>query len=367
VTRLLRILLIFGALAAIFVADAAAYKVDRTVTPPAGVVGSAYSFTFVTSGGVGPHTFSLFTGGLPSGLSLSSDGVLSGTPTQGGSFSFWIEAHDSGSNRSQAPFTMSIDSKLTVTTGSLPAATRGVPYSTTLTVSGGSATSWTVSSGTLPPGFTLSNSGVLAGTAMSEGATTFTVKAANGSKSDTKTLTLSVVAPLGISVGAIPPAIVGQPFATKLAATGGVGTYTFALTGGALPGGLLFDTTSGVISGTPRSAGSYPVQISVTASGGGAVVQVMSLVVRAKLAIATKKLPTARVGHRYATRIVVRGGILPFSLTSSSVFPRGLSLNGETGLLTGKAVRTGRYSITVIVNDSYGGSARRSFTLRVTR
>jgi large repetitive protein len=367
VTRLLRILLVFGVLAAIFVADAAAYKVDRTVTPPAGAVGSPYTFTFVTSGGTAPHTFSVFTGSLPPGLGLSTDGVLSGTPTQSGSFSFWIAAHDSGSAMSQAPFTMSIDSKLTVTTGSIPAATRGVPYSTTLTVSGGSATSWTLSSGTLPPGFTLSNSGVLAGTATSEGSTTFTVKAANGSKSDSKTLTLSVVAPLGISVGAIPPAIVGQPFAARLAATGGMGTYTFVLMGGAFPSGLLLDTTSGVISGTPRSAGSYPFQIAVNASGGGSVVQTLRLVVRAKLAIATKKLPTARVGHRYVTQIVVKGGILPFSLTSSSLFPRGLSLNGETGLLTGKALRTGHYSITLVVHDSYGGTATRRLTLRVTR
>jgi hypothetical protein len=93
----------------------------------------------------------------------------------------------------------------------------------------------------------------------------------------------------------------------------------------------------------------------------------LRLVVRAKLAITTKKLPTARVGHRYVTQIVVKGGILPFSLTSSSIFPRGLSLNGETGLLTGKALRTGRYSITLRAHDSYGSTARRSFTLRVTR
>ncbi len=202
---------------------------------------------------------------------------------------------------------------------------------------------------------------------MSEGASTFTVMASNGSKSDTKQLTLSVVAPLGISIGAIPPAIVGQPFATRLAATGGVGSYTFTLAGGTLPSGLTFDTASGVIVGTPRSAGNYPLQISVTASGGGAALQTLSLSVRSKLGFATKTLPVARVGHKYATQIVVKGGVLPFSLTSSSVFPRGLSLNGETGRLTGRAVRTGRYSITVVVHDSYGGSAMRTFKLRVTR
>jgi hypothetical protein len=366
VTRLLRTLLVFGALAAVLVADAAAYKVDSTA-PPTGAVGTPYTFTFAAIGGTAPHKFTVDSGVIPPGLALSDEGVLAGTPTAAGTFNFYIQAQDSFGLRSQVAFSISIDSRLIITTTSLPAATRGVPYSSNIGLSGGTASSWTVSAGTLPAGFTLSSSGVIAGTGVSEGASTFTVQASNGSKSDTKQLTLTVVAPLGISIGAIPPAIVGQPFATRLAATGGVGTYTFSLAGGTLPSGLTFDTTSGVIVGTPRSAGNYPLQISVTASGGGAALQTLSLSVRSKLGFATKKLPVARVGHRYVTQIVVKGGVLPFSLTSSSVFPRGLSLNGETGLLTGRAVRTGRYTITVVVHDSYGGSAMRSFRLRITR
>ena len=248
VTRLLRLLMVLGVLAAIVVADAAAYKVDST-PPPAGAVGTPYSFTFKAVGGSAPHTFTVDSGVIPPGLALAGEGELAGTPTASGTFNFYIKATDSTGLRSEVKFSITIDSKLTITTNSLPAATRGVPYSVTLGLSGGTATSWTVSAGTLPPGFTLSNSGVLAGTASTEGSTTFTVKASNGSKSDTKQLTLTVVAPLGISIGAIPPAIVGQPFATQLAATGGVGTYSFTLTGGTLPSGLTFDTASGVIAG----------------------------------------------------------------------------------------------------------------------
>ncbi len=360
--------MLLGVLAAIVVADAAAYKVER-IAPPSGSVGTAYSHTFTATGGTAPHTFAVQSGGLPSGLTLASSGILSGTPTAAGSFSFWIVGNDSLSSQSEAPFTITIDAKLTITTGSLPAATRGVPYSVALTLSGGSATAWTVSTGTLPSGLTLSNSGVISGTATTEGSSTFTVKADNSStgKSDTKELKLTVAAPLGISIAAIPPAIVGQPFATRLAATGGIGTYAFAVTGGALPAGLSFDTTTGVIVGTPLTAGKFPLQVSVTASGGGSAIQTLGLVVRSKLAFLTKTLPVARVGRSYSSQIVVKGGVLPFSLTSESIFPRGLSLNGETGRLTGRALRTGRYTITVVVHDSYGGSAMRSFKLRVTR
>jgi hypothetical protein len=358
--------MVLGVLAAIVVADAAAYKVN-TAAPPSGAVGTAYTFTFTAVGGSAPHTFAVDSGVIPPGLDLAGEGTLAGTPTASGTFNFYIQATDAVGLKSEVKFSITIDAKLTITTNSLPAATRGVPYSYNLGLSGGTATSWTVSAGTLPSGFTLSNSGVLAGTATSEGSSTFTVKAADSSKSDTKQLTLSVVAPLGISIGAIPPAIVGQPFATRLAATGGVGSYSFTLTGGALPSGLSFDTATGVITGTPRSAGSFPLQISVTASGGGAAIQTLALVVRSKLGFATKTLPGARVGRNYSTQIVVKGGVLPFSLTSASIFPRGLTLNGETGRLTGRAVRTGRYSITVVVHDSYGGSAMRSFVLRVTR
>ena len=243
-TRFLRILPLLAVAAAIIVAPAAAYKVAKDPAPPSGQVGVAYTYTFTAVGGTAPHTFAVISGSLPPGLSLASGGELNGTPTQAGSFSFFVEAVDSATptpSRTQVKFTIDISTKLTVTTGYLPPATRGTPYSVQLTVSGGTASAWKVKSGTLPDGITLSNGGLLSGTPLTEGSSTFTVEASGGGKSDTKTLTLTVTRPLSLSASSLPPLIVGKQFTARLDAGGGSGTYSFSLAGGSLPTGLMLD------------------------------------------------------------------------------------------------------------------------------
>ncbi len=61
---------------------------------PNGTVAVAYSQTLVGSGGTAPYTFALFNGALPAGLTLTSAGVLAGTPTTAGSSSFTIRGTD---------------------------------------------------------------------------------------------------------------------------------------------------------------------------------------------------------------------------------------------------------------------------------
>lgn len=66
-------------------------------SPPNGVVGQPYSFQLVATGGLSPYVWTLANGSvLPAGLSLSTDGLLSGTPTASGPASFTINVHDSG-------------------------------------------------------------------------------------------------------------------------------------------------------------------------------------------------------------------------------------------------------------------------------
>ena len=73
-----------------------------------GVVGSAYSTTFVAAAGVAPYSFSS-SGSLPSGLSLDSGtGILSGTPSSSGSFSFTITATDARGVTASTDFTVDI-------------------------------------------------------------------------------------------------------------------------------------------------------------------------------------------------------------------------------------------------------------------
>ena len=70
-------------------------KIDMTPTNlPSGTINSAYSTTLTGTNGTGPYTFSIYTGTLPNGITLASDGTLSGTPTQSGTFTVGFEARD---------------------------------------------------------------------------------------------------------------------------------------------------------------------------------------------------------------------------------------------------------------------------------
>ena len=369
-TRFRRILPLLLVAAAIIVAPAAAYKVAKDPAPPAGQVGVAYSYTFTTTGGTAPHTFAVIAGSLPPGLSLASSGSLTGTPTQAGSFSFYVEAVDAATPtpaRTQVKFLIDISTKLTVTTGSLPPATRGTPYSVQLTATGGSVSSWTVQTGTLPSGITLSSGGLLSGTPTTEGSSTFIVLASGGGKSDTKKLTLDVTRPLSLSTSALPPLVVGKQFTARLDAGGGSGTYTFALAGGSLPNGLVLDATTGVITGVPSRPGTFVASIQLSATGGATANQPLKLTVKPQLGFATVSLPSGKVGRRYSSQIVVKGGIAPVALTSTSLFPPGVTLNGETGKLSGKPRVPGTYRVVITLKDSYGGVASKKFTILVRR
>ncbi len=369
VTRLLRILPVVAAVAALLASSAAAYKVARTPLPPSGVVGTPYSFTFGTEGGTAPHTLSLSSGSLPPGLSLASDGKVSGTPTTAGDFRFYVEAVDAVGSRTQVQFTISITTKLTITVDYLPVATVGTAYSYALSASGGTPNSWTVSAGSLPPGMSLSSTGVLAGTPTSVGASTFTIRASDGTRSDTRTLTLEVIRPLTLSASSFPPAVVGLPFTAQLDVGGGTGgtTTTFSLAGGAMPRGLVLDPSDGVISGTPLQAGTFPLSIAVTSSRGSSATSTLRLVVRSQLGFVTTSVPRAKVGKRYVARVVLRGGVAPTTISSTSVFPPGLTLNAETGVLAGTPRKAGTYRVTLSATDAYGGSTLRRLTIVVGR
>jgi hypothetical protein len=146
-------------------------------------VNSAYSATLSATGGTAPYAWALVSGtALPAGLTLSS-GVISGTPTNAGTSNFTVRVTDASTPTQTATQALSMVIKpatrpVSITSSSLPTATAGAPYSATLTATGGTAPyAWTLVSGTLPAGLTLSLAGVISGTPTIAGTSNFTVRA----------------------------------------------------------------------------------------------------------------------------------------------------------------------------------------------
>lgn len=167
--------------------------------------GVAYSQTLASVGGLSstPHTWSVTAGSPPTGLAMSSTGILSGTPAVTATTATFTVSVTDGTSEGIATrsYTLTVSPPLAITTSSLPNATIGTAYSQTLSASGvsGSAT-WSVVSGSLPAGLVLSPStGVISGTATSGAVSSnFTVRVADTSgRTSDRALSITVLAAAG--------------------------------------------------------------------------------------------------------------------------------------------------------------------------
>lgn len=215
--------------------------VFTAAAPPSGTVGSPYSYTFATAPSapaVSAPTFAVAAGDvLPAGLTLSTSGVLSGTPTTAGPTTFRVVASSSGGTTTTAPLTVTIDPTPVppVFTAADPTATGtvGAAYSYSFAASGVPAPTFAVApGGALPDGLTLDAvSGVLSGTPTTAGTSTFRVVATNRAGS-------AVTAPLTVTVAPAPIAPLAPPTITSPRAGQQVtGPVTFTGTG--TPGDLI--------------------------------------------------------------------------------------------------------------------------------
>jgi uncharacterized protein (TIGR03437 family) len=153
------------------------------VTLASGTVSAPYSQTLSATGGTPPYSWSVLGGGLPKGLSLSSAGILSGTPKQAGAFEFTIEVTDNAGLTATSVFALTIAPQgLTITNVSpLPNGIVGSPYPPQIfTATGGTPPYTFQATGALPGGLTLS-AGEISGTPTSAGTFTFTVTATDSS------------------------------------------------------------------------------------------------------------------------------------------------------------------------------------------
>jgi large repetitive protein len=362
---------------------------DNPATCPAGTVGQPYSLTIYLappdSGRGEDFGCAQFfhSGGFPPGLTISDEGYITGTPTQAGTYDFYltVKYHKEVScdltpkSDSDDRFILKINPgvpKLTLGPESTPVGTTGAPYSLQMTASVPDPKTWSISSGTLPPGLAINpSSGLIAGTPTAAGTYDFTVyaKVNADSRFDSKALEIVVRDPLTVSAGDPFDAqrAVGEvsvPFDGTISATGGFGTYTWAVTTGAVPPGL--ELVDGAITGTPTAAGSYAFVATVTDAEGRTASYTARIVIAPKLSISTLLLRAGKVGKLYGARLKTLGGMKPVSWrVSRGPLPRGVRFDRFTGTLTGFPKQAGRYRITFEATDALGVVSKRTFTVLV--
>lgn len=374
---------------------------------PVGTRDAPYSFDFKSlvsvsggTGGMADVVFSLTSGTLPPGLSLSPGGVLSGTPTIAAtSLTISVTATYQGAT-SQQLYTLNIahpTPQITMGAGALPDGTKGASYTFDFrplaSVSGGSGgigdAVFSVASGTIPAGLTLASNGLLSGTP-SEATTgqSFGILGSYQGANSQQTYTIKIgnpAAQITLATGALPAGTQGSPYtfdfkslASVTGGSGGIGDASFSVVGGNLPAGITL-AANGVLSGTPSSATAPSGQaLTILASYQGATKQqTYTLKIDsppAQITINTGVLPDATVGQPYSfdfkSLVSIAGGTggisdATFSVASGSI-PTGLSLN-SSGLLAGTpSIATPAIGQTFNIKASYqGASSQQAYNVKV--
>ena len=243
-----------------------------------------------------------------------------------------------GQSATQAT-SITISAGVSTTFAAPPAAAVNSAYSDTLTATGGTTPyTWSVNAGTLPPGITLSAAGVLSGTPTVTGSYPFSVNVIDANKGiATASITLVVTAALTLTFPAPPSGTVGTAYTDTLTAAGGTTPYTFSVSAGTLPAGLTLNASTGVVSGTPTTAGTSSFTVKVT---------------DAKSATAT-----------FATSITILSSVLTIALTSSAATaaPGGTVSYTITATNSGQTALTGATftdALSDVLDDaSYNGDA----------
>jgi hypothetical protein len=174
--------------------------------------------------------------------------------------------------------------------------------------------------------------------------------------------------PLAITTTSpLPDGATGTLYTFTLAATGGTTPYTWAASVG-LPTGLNLNASTGVISGTPTVASTFNFSVTVTDSLGATATKNLSIKVNSSVPLSivtTSPLPDAKSGTIYTFTLSATGGTTPYTWTRLGALPDGLTLDGSTGLISGKPTLASTFNFSVTVADSASHTATANLSIKV--
>jgi hypothetical protein len=331
----------------------------------------AYTGSAAASGGAGTLTYTAT--GLPGWLAVSSTtGAITGTPTAAGTFNFTVTAADAFGDSASQAYTLVVSYPpvtITPASGSLPFGYTGTAYSSqTLTVTGGSGAGYTWTITGLSDGLTSSASGATAtisGTPTAAQKISFTASVTDGAGniSSANSYTIQVYDPLTLPTAnpsTLPSvATVNVAYTGTVAASGGSGNYSWAVTG--LSDGLTSSTSGATltISGTPTSTGTISITATVTDTTTSKTAGPITYAIAASNALTLPQtnpstLPSAAtVNVAYSGTVVASGGSGNYSWTVTGASD-GLtsSISGATLTIGGTPTATGAVTFNATVTDT---------------